>query len=356
MSISATTSSLMLEHLYDRDSCTYTYLLIDTETQEGAIIDPVWEHFDRDMQIISERGIELLYSLETHAHADHVTSSGKLRQMTGAKIVFGEKAGIQSIDISIKHNEELKLGNYSIRALSTPGHTSACTSYYINGMVFTGDTLLIRGCGRTDFQDGDPADLFDSITQQLFTLENATKVYPGHDYNGRINSTIGEEKRWNLRLGNNRPKAEFVELMNNLNLDMPKKINEAVPANMSCGINFNPKRYVLDDISMDDLHQIWQQITEDTLIVDNRTPEEFASGHIPGSCNMPMGTENQHLEILKQYKKVYIHCRSGRRSQTVFTNLNLLGIDHLACVCHSGMPDWIKAGYEVETESIRHSQ
>jgi sulfur dioxygenase len=352
MSISVTTPSLMLEHLYDRESCTYTYLLIDPKTQEGAIIDPVWENFDRDMQIINELGIELLYSIETHAHADHVTSGGKMRQMTGAKIVFGDNAGIQSIDISIKHNEKLKLGNYTIRAISTPGHTSACTSYYIDGMVFTGDTLLIRGCGRTDFQDGDPGQLFDSITQKLFTLGDDTRVYPGHDYNGRIGSTIGEEKRWNLRLGNNRPKAEFVELMNNLNLDMPKKINEAVPANISCGINFDPKRYVLDDISMDDLHQIWQQLPEDTLIVDNRTPEEFASGHVPGSCNMPMGTENEHLNTLKRFKKVYIHCRSGRRSQTVFTNLNLLGIEHLACVCHSGMPDWIKAGYEIEIVAV----
>jgi glyoxylase-like metal-dependent hydrolase (beta-lactamase superfamily II)/rhodanese-related sulfurtransferase len=352
MSIPVTTSSLILEQLYDRESCTYTYLLIDPETQEGAIIDPVWEHFDRDMQIIKELGIELLYSMETHAHADHVTSGGKLRQMTGAKIVFGEKAGIQSIDISIKHNEELKLGNYNIRAISTPGHTNACTSYYIDGMVFTGDTLLIRGCGRTDFQDGDPEQLFDSITQQLFTFGDDTRVYPGHDYNGRMSSTIGEEKRWNLRLGNDRSKTEFIDLMNNLNLDLPKKINEAVPANMSCGINFNPKRYVLDDVSMDDLHQVWKQLPEDTLIVDNRTPEEFDSGHIPGSCNMPMGTENEHLDTLKQYKKVYIHCRSGRRSQTVFTNLNFLGIDHLACVCHGGMPDWIKAGYEIEISSI----
>jgi sulfur dioxygenase len=352
MSINFIPKSLLLEQLYDRESCTYTYLLSDSETKEGAIIDPVWEHFDRDLNIISERGIELLYSIETHAHADHITSGGKLRQMTGAKIVFGENAGIQSIDISIKHNEELKLGNFSIRAISTPGHTNACTSYYIDGMVFTGDTLLIRGCGRTDFQDGDPGQLFDSITQQLFNLDDETKVYPAHDYNGRLGSTIGEEKRWNLRLGNNRPKKGFVELMDNLNLDMPKKINEAVPANISCGINFDPKRYMLDDITMDDLYRIWQQLPEETLIVDNRTPEEFNSGHVPGSYNLPIGTENEHLETLKRYKKVYIHCRSGRRSQTVFTNLNLLGITHLACVCHSGMPDWIKAGYEVEMVAV----
>lgn len=216
-------------------------------------------------------------------------------------------------------------------------------------MVFTGDALLIRGCGRTDFQDGNPGQLFDSITQRLFTLDDETRVYPAHDYNGRISSTIGAEKRWNPRLGNNRSKAEFVELMNHLNLDMPKKINEAVPANMPCGINFDPQRYVLDDFSMDDLHQVWRQLPQDALIVDNRTPQEFSDGHIPGSCNIPLGTESEHLATLNQYNKVYLHCRSGRRSQTVFTNLTLQGIDHLVCICHSGMPDWINAGYPVAT-------
>jgi sulfur dioxygenase len=351
MGINVTRPSIILEQLYDRESCTYSYLLIDPETREAAFIDPVREQFERDLQIINELGIELLYSIETHAHADHVTSAGKMRQMTGAKIVFGENSGIQAIDIAIKHNEELTLGNYKIRAIATPGHTSACTSYYVDGMVFTGDTLLIRGCGRTDFQDGDPEQLFDSITQQLFTLDDETRVYPAHDYNGRIASTIGEEKRWNSRLGNSRPKSEFVELMNNLNLDMPKKINEAVPANLSCGINFDPQRYLLGDFSMDDLHQVWQKLPEDALIVDNRSPEEFASGHIPGSCNMPIGTESEGLDTLNRYRTVYIHCRSGRRSQTVFTNLTLQGMENLVCICHSGMPDWIDAGYPVETES-----
>jgi len=347
MSIQITQPTLLLKQLYDRESCTYSYLLIDPTTQEGAIIDPVLELFDRDMQIINELGIELLYTIETHAHADHVTSSGKIRQRTGAKIVFGENSGIAAIDVELKDGESLKLGHYQIRAISTPGHTGACTCYFVDGMLFSGDTLLIRGCGRTDFQEGDPAKLYDSITQKLFTLGDETIVYPAHDYNGRLSSTIGEEKHWNPRLGNNRDKRSFVDLMNGLDLDMPKRINEAVPANTSVGINFNPKQFLWHDFNMDDLHEVWRELPENTLIMDNRTPEEYAKGHVPGSVNIPLGTENDNVDKIKSYDSVYIYCRSGRRAQTTFTNLSFLGLEHLTCISHSGMPDWIKGGYEV---------
>ena len=340
---------LVVKQLYDRESCTYSYLLMDPETREGAIIDPVREQFERDLQIIEELGIELLYTIETHAHADHVTSAGKIRQITGAKIVFGANSGVRAIDIAIEDDAELSLGRYQIRAIATPGHTSGCTSYFVDGMVFSGDCLLIRGCGRTDFQDGDAAVLFNSIKQKLFTLKDETIVYPCHDYNGRSASTIEEEKRWNPRIGGSRTEQEFVELMNNLNLDVPKKINEAVPANKSCAINFDPERYLMQDFSMDDLHRSWQDLGADHLIVDNRTTEEYARGHVPGSVNIPLGTENEKIDLLKQYQQVFIYCRSGRRAQTAFTNLNLQGLDHLICICHSGMPDWTKAGYPVES-------
>ncbi|MDH5354079.1 MAG: MBL fold metallo-hydrolase [Gammaproteobacteria bacterium] len=349
MTLPTTQTSLTVKQLYDRESCTYSYLLIDPSTREAAIIDPVRELFERDMQLINELGLELLYTIETHAHADHVTSSGKIRQNTGARIVFGEASGIPAIDIAIKDGESLPLGHFSIRAIATPGHTSACTSFFADGRLFTGDTLLIRGCGRTDFQEGDPATLYDSITKKLFTLSDETIVYPGHDYNGQTSSTIGEEKKWNPRLGNSRSKESFVDLMNNLNLDMPKKINEAVPANISVGINYDPKRYLQHEFTMNDLHQVWQKLPENCLIMDNRTPEEFAKGHVPGSLNIPLGSENDNIGKINTYDKVYIYCRSGRRAQTTFTNLSFQGMEHLYCVSHSGMPDWIKAGYEVES-------
>ncbi len=339
---------LLLRQLFDRDTFTYTYLLVDTKTQEGAIIDAVKEQFDRDLQLIKELGIELLYAIETHAHADHITSAGMLRQNTGAKIVFGESAGIKGIDLVVNDGDKLQLGSHAIEVISTPGHTSGCTSYYIDGMVFTGDTLLIRGCGRTDFQQGDAKTLYNNVTKKLFTLPDETLVYPAHDYKGRTSSTIGEEKRWNPRLGGGQTAAGFVEIMNNLNLDMPKKINEAVPANVSVGVDYNPRQYVHEDFSMNDLHSAWQHLSADDMIVDNRTPEEFAEGHVPGSVNIPLGEESGHVDELKDCAKVYMYCRSGRRAQTALTNLSLLGLDNLVCISHTGMPNWIAAGYPVE--------
>jgi len=344
-----TSPHLTVKQLFDRESCTYTYLLIDAETGEGAIIDAVLETFDRDMQIINELGVELLYAIETHAHADHITSAGKLREMIGAKLVYGESTGIQAIDIPLRDGDTIRLGHYQIRAISTPGHTNGCTSYFCDGMLFSGDTLLIRGCGRADFQDGDPGTLYDSITQKLFTLADDTIVYPAHDYNGRTSSTIGEEKAWNPRLGGNRSRDEFIAIMNNLNLDMPKRIHEAVPANLSVGINFDANRYLMQDFDMNDLHRVWQDRPDNVLVMDNRTPEEYARGHVPGSRNIPMGTENELVDELRRYDKIYVYCRSGRRAQTTTTNLNFQGLHQIVCIGHSGMPDWEKAGYPVET-------
>lgn len=348
MTIQVSHSQLLLRQLFDRDTFTYTYLLVDTETQEGAIIDGVKEQFDRDLQIIEELGVELLYAMETHVHADHITSAGMLRQNTGAQIVFGESAGIQEIDLPVKDGDKLQLGRYTIDVIATPGHTSGCTSYYIDGMVFTGDALLIRGCGRTDFQQGDAKVLYDTVTGKLFILPDETLVYPAHDYNGRTSSTIAEEKRWNPRLGRGQNALEFIAIMNNLNLDLPKKINEAVPANVGVGVDYNPRRYVHEDFSMSDLHEAWQHLGENELVIDNRTPDEYAQGHVPGSVNLPFGEETKHADTIKKYAKVYIYCRSGRRAQTALTNLALAGVDNLVCVSHTGMPDWAAAGYPVE--------
>ncbi len=349
MAIHYSYPSLLIKQLFDRGTCTYTYLLINSKTQEAAIIDPVKEQFNRDVKMIEELGVELIYTIETHVHADHSTSSGMLRQNTGAQIVFAHVADIQAIDIRIKDGDELALGDYVIKAISTPGHTSGCMSYYVDGMVFTGDALFIRGCGRTDFQHGDSAMLYDSITQKLFSLPDETRVYPCHDYNGRAESTIGEEKQWNPRIGQGNSKEKFIAIMDNLNLAIPKKINEAIPANTSCGINFNPQYYVHEDFSMDDLYKVWRENNADELIVDNRTPEEFAEGHIPRCKNIPLGTEDQYIEELTQYKRVYIYCRSGRRAQTALTNLSIMGLENLICISHSGLPNWIDAGYQINT-------
>lgn len=341
-------SSLLIRQLIDRDTWTYTYLLVDPSTLQGVLIDPVQEQLKRDLSLIKELGVELLYVLETHIHADHMTAAGQIRQKTGAKIVYSEAAEVKAIDVAIKDSETLVFGSYTMTALATPGHTNGCVSYVVDGMLFCGDSLLIHGCGRTDFQQGSAEQLYDSVTQKLFNLPDETLVYPAHDYSGRTCSTIAEEKRWNLRLGGGRSKQEFVQIMHNLNLDLPKKINEAVPANLKTGISFDPKRYLHEEFSMFDLHNVWQANASDEIIVDARSAAEFASGHVPGAKNIAFGHDGAYADELKSYKTVYLYCRSGRRAQTVFTNLTIMGLNNLVCVGHSGMPDWINADYPVE--------
>lgn len=340
--------SLSVKQLFDRDSCTYTYLLVDPKTHEGVIIDAVKEQLERDLLCIEELGIELLYCIETHVHADHITSAGSIRQQTGAQIVYSQAAAIKSIDIQLAEGDELSIGEHKIRAISTPGHTHSCMSFYVEGSVFTGDCLLIRGCGRADFQQGNAEDLYRSITQKLFTLPDDTLVYPGHDYKGKTCSTIGEEKQWNPRVGQNKPLADFLHIMQNLNLALPKKINEAVPANASCGINFNANAFIHDDFSMTQLHQRWKEESDTILIIDNRSEEEFSAGHVPGSQNIPLGTESQYLQELKRYDHIYIYCHSGRRAQTAVTHLAILGLNNITCISHSGLPEWLALGYPIE--------
>jgi sulfur dioxygenase len=221
--------------LFEHESSTYTYLIGDASTKEAAIIDPVLETVVRDLKLIEELGLKLKYIFDTHIHADHITAAGKIREITKAKTGVSIYAQVNCVDIPLKDEQELFLGNKKIRALSTPGHTNSCMSFVFEDMVFTGDTLLIRGTGRTDFQQGSAEKLFDSVYNKLFTLPDHTRVYPGHDYRGQTSSTIEMEKRFNPRLGLGKTKDNFVKIMADLKLDNPKKLHEAVPANMACG-------------------------------------------------------------------------------------------------------------------------
>ena len=227
---------MQLRQLFDAESSTYTYLLWDESTRQAALIDTVDNQIDRDLQLVEELQLDLRYTLETHIHADHITASGKIRDRAGTKAVVHRNSRSDCADYLVSDGDSIMLGDQSIRVLETPGHTDTCVSYAIEGRVFTGDALLIRGCGRTDFQSGDAGQLYDSIHQKLFTLPDSTIVYPAHDYRGMPCSTIGEEKTHNPRLGNNRSKRDFVDLMNSLDLDPPKKIAEAVPGNLECGL------------------------------------------------------------------------------------------------------------------------
>ncbi|MBK7400613.1 MAG: MBL fold metallo-hydrolase [Myxococcales bacterium] len=226
--------ALLFRQLFDRESSTYTYLLADTETGDAALVDPVLEQHTRDLALLDELGLRLRFVLETHVHADHVTAAGLLRERTGARTVASAR-GAPCADQHVGHGEVLRLGAHTITALATPGHTDDSLSYAIDGMVFTGDALLVRGTGRTDFQNGDPRALYRSIHEVLLRLPDDTVVYPGHDYKGFTSSTIGEERRHNPRVAG-KTEEEFVALLNGLDLPPPKRLAEAVPRNRACGV------------------------------------------------------------------------------------------------------------------------
>jgi len=225
-----------LQQMFDTESSTFTYVLVDRASREAILVDSVEQRFDRDMAMLRRLGLTLRYVVETHTHADHVTAAGRLRDATGAKTVAPFKCGISPADLQLAHGDTLQFGaGEEVLAIHTPGHTSGSTSYLWRGNVLTGDTLLIEGCGRTDFQSGDAGSLYDSVHERLFTLPEDTRVWPAHDYRGNTVSTIGHEKRHNARLVG-RDRSAFIELMAGLNLPKPKLIDVAVPANRLLGL------------------------------------------------------------------------------------------------------------------------
>jgi sulfur dioxygenase len=232
---------VLLRQLFDRTSCTYTYLLGDILSRKAVLIDPVLELVARDLTTIRQLGLKLQYVINTHVHADHVTGSGELKNRLAkegenqVKSVISEASGAQA-DVHVNDGDFISCGDHiRLQVLSTPGHTSGCITLVEHGLkaTFTGDALFIRGCGRTDFQNGSASQLYDSVHDKIFSLPNDFSIYPAHDYNGQTVSTVGEEKEYNPRL--TKSKADFITLMDNLNLDYPKMIDKAVPRNMVCG-------------------------------------------------------------------------------------------------------------------------
>lgn len=221
--------------LFDTESSTYTYLLVDPIMREALLIDPVKTQTERDLTALHDCQAKLAWVLETHAHADHITGSGKLRARTGALAAAPSGCLIACADRQLIDGEDILFGAQAVQVIHTPGHTAGSMSYLWHDHVFTGDSLLIGGCGRTDFQGGDAGMLFDSITRKLFALPDETKVWPGHDYHGNKVSTIGTEKRTNPRLAGKTREA-FIAVMNNLHLPKPRLIDVAVPANRNLGL------------------------------------------------------------------------------------------------------------------------
>ena len=330
--------------LFDPASSTYTYVLHDPATREALIIDPVDAQLDRDLATLQAHGLTLRWALETHAHADHITSAGLLAEHTGARTAAPAGCGIGTAAVQLRHGDELEFGGERLRALHTPGHTAGSMSYLWREHVFTGDALLINGCGRTDFQSGDAHALYRSITQVLFALPGDTTVWPGHDYQGRSHSTIAAEKAGNARVAG-RSEAEFVQLMQGLHLPRPQRIDEAVPANLQSGLRHDAGAALLqapraaEGYAGDVSPQLaWQWVQSgQAVLVDVRTDAEREwVGQVPGAAavvwkqwpGMAMNPDfdAQLRAAVPAGGQVLLLCRSGVRSIAAARRATELGL------------------------------
>jgi sulfur dioxygenase len=345
-------SEVIFQQLFEPESSTYTYIIADAKTREAAIIDPVIETVERDLKVIEELELRLLYVLDTHIHADHLTAAGEIRERTGAKVAVSQVAGVKTADILLEDGQTLLLGPHKIQVMATPGHTNTCMSFYFSGRVFTGDALLIRGTGRTDFQQGSADKLFESVTEKLFNLPDETVLYPGHDYRGLTSSTIGTEKRWNPRLGGGKSKEQFKKIMSELKLAYPKKIDVAVPANMVSGLVESTRimhPQVVDripEVTVEDLHRHLGQVR----IIDVRQPDEFIGElkHIPGAELVTLGPElKEFLAKSDRNEEIIFVCRSGGRSGQATAESLQLGYTKTANMI-GGMIKWNEMKYPTE--------
>ena len=229
---------MIFRQLYDRGTCTFTYLLADPDTRDAVLIDGVAEHLERDVRLVRELDLTLRYAIDTHIHADHITSSGQLRQRLGCHVAVCAEADAPCADVPLHHGDTLTYGGLHLEVRATPGHTATCVTYVTGdrSRAFTGDALMVRGCGRTDLQGGSSDQLYASVWEQILSLPDTTLLYPGHDYRGNTVTTVAEEKEHNPRLGGGRTRAEFAAIMAALDLSKPARIAVAVPANRRCGL------------------------------------------------------------------------------------------------------------------------
>jgi sulfur dioxygenase len=356
-------SALVFKQLFDQTSGTYTYLLADAQSRDAVLIDSVYEQHDRDLSLIRELQLNLRASIETHCHADHVTGAWLMRHALGAHIYAAEKSGIDTLDRSLRDSDVIQFGARVLTVIETPGHTDGCVSFVLDdqSLVFTGDSLLIRGCGRTDFQQGSAHALYHSIKHKLFALPDACIVYPAHDYSGRTASSIGEEKQLNPRIGGQANETDFVGYLQNMRLPHPKKLAVAVPANLQAGRPSDdqipkPPAWAPVVITYSGNIEISPQWVAahvgEVHILDVRTKHETDEerARIKNAQLIPIDELHARLNEVPKDKPVMTICRSGKRSVLAFTILRAAGWDRVANI-QDGLLRWQAEGLPTEASS-----
>ena len=344
---------LIFRQLFDPQSSTYSYLLGDGGTYEAILIDPVFEQAARDAALVKELGLTLAATLDSHVHADHVTGAWLLAKRLGSKIAISAAGGAKGADIRLADGDRVSFGKRYVTARATPGHTDGCMSFVLDdeSMAFTGDALLIRGCGRTDFQQGSAHKLYQSVHGRIFTLPGDCLLYPGHDYRGLTVTSVAEERAHNPRLGGEIAEADFAGYMDNLNLPHPKQIKAAVPANMVCG---RPADEALAEAGPGwapltftfagfwEIEPAWvEEHGAEVQIVDVREGQEFDGplGRVPGSIPIPLGELESRAGELTRDKPVVTVCRAGARSAQAIAILKKAGFENVANMA-GGMLRW----------------
>ncbi len=353
---------LIFRQLFDAASSTYTYLLACPATRQAVIIDTVFEQHLRDLALIEELGLKLVAALDTHCHADHVTGAWLMQQATGCQIGISKRYGeaLQGATLLLDHGDRVAFGQRHLEVRATPGHTDGCLTFVSDDqrMAFTGDCLLIRGAGRCDFQQGNARTLYQSITTQIFSLPDDCMVLPGHDYNGRTMSSVGEERAHNPRIGGHADERDFVGFMENLHLPHPKQLAVALPANLRSGrpqdgqvpklADWGPVRQTYAGLIEIEPEWVSEHLGE-VLILDVRQPEEVDErlGRIPGARMLPLSELKSRLAEIPQDKPVITVCHAGMRSGQATVILRQGGFQRVANM-RGGMLMWQQQGLAVE--------
>jgi glyoxylase-like metal-dependent hydrolase (beta-lactamase superfamily II) len=354
-------ANLIFRQLFDARSSTYTYLLADPASRDAVLIDTVFEQHLRDRALLEELGLRLACVLDTHCHADHVTGAWLMQQATGCRygISARYRPELACADLALDHGARVAFGSRHLEARATPGHTDGCITFVLDdrSAAFTGDTLLIRGAGRCDFQHGDAHTLYRSIVEQIFSLPDTCLVYPAHDYSGRTMSSVGEEKAHNPRIGGGADERDFVGFMENLHLPHPKQIDVALPANLRCGrpedqgvprpADWGPVRQTYAGLLEVEPDWVAQHLRE-VHVLDVRQPHETeeALGRIDGAQLIPLNELKARLSEVPRDRPVIAVCHAGMRSGQATVILRAAGFERVANL-HGGMLLWNQLGLPV---------